>query len=220
MKSHAEALAILQGRDTCPKRKRVPKPPEPASLHPHECVVIGVDAGTACSGVSTWVRGVLVGYGEIKNLDPAAIDAAIASAELLGSVAGIPLVMVHERPPPAHVIYEGRDSSGVVGANKAIESWRNAWVRAGYTMRRFIGVQVNRWRARVLGRGWGGGVARVVVRDREQQVARVIAEAEGLSAPIGPDAAPAICIGFWGTRAGEVGKVLVPTAQRRRRRSA
>ncbi len=218
MKSHEEAMAILLGsskpNSTRARSKPKAPPPNPV-LRPIEVAVLSVDGGTASSGVSIWVIGKLAGYDEIKRLEPAAMDHAIESAALLAEAAGVPLVLVFEEPPPPHVLYEGRNAHGVVGVNRAIEVWLNAWRRKGYDRRRFIGVRESRWRSAVLGKGWGNK-PREQTRPREQAVARVIAEAEGHTKAVGPDAAPAICLGFFGSRAGEVARAVLPSASRRR----
>lgn len=177
------------------------KRPTPAPL-PWECVVLGVDTARR-SGWSVWARGALIARGELDTLDEAALRAVISRVLAGAAELGLPAVIVLEKP------YGG--SADIVAAlGAAAERWLKIWRELAVGHKgRVARVQPSRWRAAVLPE-WYPQMPREQCRTEEQRVALAIAGA----ADIGGDEAPAVCIGYWGSRAGEVGRLLSKTTQR------
>lgn len=194
------------------RRAKVAQPPP--SLRPHRCALLAVDAGKA-GGWAIYLAGKLASFGECKGYDLAAITAVVSSLETLAEIADLPMVLVLERP--ATYRHKGKRSFGtVLGMGAARGVWRAAWVSAGISERRIVDAPIATWRSRVLGKGWGGAVARETVRQHEQLVARNHVEHElgpVKAQQVGPDSAPAILIGRWGSHAPQVGKRLPITAR-------
>jgi len=182
------------------KRRRQPPAPEP-----YRAAILAVDTAEV-SGWALWQCGELVGWGEIAMMDPRANPSALKQCcEVVEGAAalGIDAVLVYEQP------FRGTNQGQWRG------NWKAAWGVAGGSSRRVVGVYPATWRARVLGRGMHAA-RREVVRPVERAVATAIAGAR--PGDIGPDAAPAICIGAWAVRAPQVGAKLPKRAKPAERR--
>ena len=195
------ALAALK-----PKRRKLPSPPP--SLVPHPCVVLAVDPGKA-AGWSIWHLDRLVDFGECSGLDYDACKAVVSAALLVAQIAWLPCVLVLEAPPVHHV---NRSFKSMLGTGENRGAWRLAWKACKQPDRRRVGVPVAKWRGAVLGRGYANGVSRELARAQEQRVADALVKQHyrGAIKPVGPDCAPAIGIGLYGTRCAEVGAALAP----------
>lgn len=196
------------------RRKRQKAPQPPPSVQPHRCALLAVDAGKE-GGWAVYVAGKLVQFGEVKGYDLTAVQAVVAGLVQLAEISSVPMVLVLERP--ATYRHAGKRSFGtVLGMGAARGVWRAAWVSAGCSERRIVDAPIATWRSRVLGKGWGGAVARETVRQHEQLIARQMVERElGVqrAAAVGPDSAPAILIGKWAAHAPQVAKRLPVTAR-------
>jgi len=176
--------------------------PSPAPL-PWECVVLGVDTARR-SGWSVFSRGHLVARGELDTLEAGAIEGVVQQAVDGAAALGLPLVLVLEKP------WGGKNVGVVTALGAAIERWERVWrALAQGHLGRVVKVGVSTWRAAVLGPEWLG-VERELVRAHEQLVARALLGVD----QVGGDEAPAVLIGYWAARAGEVGRRLSKTAQR------
>jgi hypothetical protein len=178
-------------------------------MSPHHCVVLGVDSGKA-GGWSIYAAGKLVQFGELDGFDLEAVCKVVRAALQIAEIADMPAVLVIERP--ATYRGSGKRSFGTVlgmGATRGV--WRAAWQSEGGATRRIVDAPIATWRSQVLGKGWGGRVTREQVRPVEQSMARFIVRSElgeEHAAKVGPDSAPAICIGRWGSHASQVAKRL------------
>jgi hypothetical protein len=195
------ALAALK-----PKRRKLPAPPP--SLVPHPCVVLAVDPGKA-AGWSIWYRDRLVDFGECSGLDYDACKAVVSAALLVAQLASLPTVLVLEKPPTHHAL---RSFKSMLGTGENRGAWKLAWKALKQPDRRRVLAPIPAWRGAVLGREFAGSVDRGRVRAQEQRVATSLVQRHyrGAIKPVGPDAAPAIGIGRWAARAGEVGAALAP----------
>lgn len=183
---------LAQAQRFAGKRRRKTREALPASQAAHACVVLAVDTAKN-SGVALFARGRLVTSGELqKNADAklrAFCEVAIAAAE----IAGVPCVLVLEKPP--RFVYRGRTASTMVGLGAAREAWERAWRDAGGKAARIVRVEPGPWRRAVL--GTSKHVAELEMRRAQIEI--------GTHAhAIGADEAAAVCIGVWACKAGEV----------------
>lgn len=190
--------------------KRRPRPKPPPSITPHRCVVVAVDPGERC-GWSIWIVGRLAAFGELQGYDydaaRAVIDRAHRNADL-PTEPPLPVVLVIERPFAANLT-----TAAGMGAARGV--WLAAWQGAAGAQKRVVLVYPATWRAKVLPRGCAS-MRRELVQPIEQQCARqLVAGAIGSAvcnveslADVGPDSAPAVLIGQWASKAGEVAKRL------------
>lgn len=185
--------------------RRPKRPRPPASPRPWRVVLLAVDPGSKRSGWSVWAGNLYRRSGECR-LSISAIADVVRGALDLAEKLGLPCVLVTERP----FIQKAGRSHGA--SDHAHKLWRDVWADCGGVKKRVVRVWPAVWRSAVLGRG-NGNKARDEVRPVEQKAALHLVVNYGYSpAPeglvIGPDEAPAICIGRWGTCAGEVGEAL------------
>lgn len=173
-------------------RKRAPARTAGASYSPLPCVVLAIDPGTT----SGWAVLTPEGRWQLGVLGPDARHAArllvVAIATDAVVVHGLPLVVVAERwamrwrPAGAP-----RESWG---------QWLSALDEAGVPRRRIVRVNVGRWSARLL-----GGMA--LTTEQRQSRSVLVAKARfGLD--VTHDEAAALLMALWGSRAGEVARVL------------
>lgn len=211
----APTVASL-GRPKKKKRKR------PARLDmPLDCAVLAIDAAET-SGYAMWRAGQLLSFGEVDVFGSEPGNVLDVFLRLAG-----PHVLVVERP----FMVRSNNSTGIGTADKI---WRELAKRRQFA-KRIVRVYPNTWRAAVLPRGTVGG-------KREQVRAVEMAHAQEVAAyymgfcfesTVGPDSAPAILIGKWAMRSGEVLAVLpkvkpsrqltldgVPVAKKRKARAA
>ena len=171
------------------RTRKVRKPKPAPSMVPHAAVVMSVDTAEL-SGWAITVCGKLVAYGEIDMLENVKAAIAACAESVRFGADRLPVVMVYEKP------FGGTNQGAYVGA------WKMAWRAAGGVAKRVVGVYPSTWRARVLGHG-AVGAKREQVRAMEVRAASVIA-----GRVTGPDESPAIMIGQWGARCGEVREKL------------
>jgi hypothetical protein len=167
-----------------------------ASYKPWPCLVLAADTAQR-SGYSMWLSGTLLESGEFDLVrEPFRVQVICEQALDRARAAGVKAVLVLEAP------FLGTSQGQWRGA------WRLAWAQSGGVASRVVQVHPSRWRARVLGNGMHAA-KREVARKFEQRVAEQTA-----GYPVGEDEAPAIMIGLWATRAGEVGKKLEPRSKK------
>jgi len=188
--------------------KRPKKPRRQASYRPHRCVVLAVDPGRH-AGWAIWGQGRLVQWGEVDGLDFEAVRAVVAAAVQLFALASVPCVLVLERPPVHHRGGK-RSFASLLGSGETRASWRLAWVSCRQPNTRRLTVDPQRWRDAVgIGR-----VSRETAKAAELVRARLVVQDSGAVGPVvGQESAPAILIGSWAARAGEVGAVLPQSAR-------
>ncbi|NIR31710.1 MAG: hypothetical protein GWN84_20835 [Gammaproteobacteria bacterium] len=167
------------------------RPAPPPRLHPWPVVVLAIDPGLT-SGWALWAQGRHAGSGEAQVLDVEAVARVVRGALEIAEVASMPAVLVLERA------YTGRTRH--MGPARPL--WERVWADQGGVKGRVVRVYPATWRAKVLGRGMGSA-KRAVAREAEQAVARRLARRR-----VGPDEAPAVCIGRWAVLAGELERVL------------
>lgn len=172
------------------KRTRTEAP----APQPWLCAVLAVDTATL-SGWSIRVAGRQHEFGECDTTDPTAVLEIVQWACKRAAHAGLPLVLVLERP-------WGGTLATVEGLGKARERWERAWFDMSQSPRRIVRVHVSEWRAVELGGSWVSA-PREQVRPYEQSVATIMVGQE-----VGGDEAPAILIGHWASRAARVGKAI------------
>ena len=193
---------MLQRRPGAPLRRSGSKRQPSPAPKPWECVVLGVDTARR-SGWSVWARGVLIARGEVDTLDEAALRAVISRVLAGAAELGLPAVLVLERA-------YGGNVHVVSALGAAAERWLKPWRELAIGHRgRVVREQPSGWRAAVLP-DWYPAMPREDCRKAERAFALAITGADD----IGPDEAPAVCIGYWGSRAGKVGRLLSKTAQR------
>jgi hypothetical protein len=183
------------------RRSKSKRRPSPAPL-PWECVALGVDTARR-SGWSVWARGHLIARGELDTLDEAALREVISRVLAGAAELGLPAVLVLEKP-------WGGAADLVAALGAAAERWLKPWRELAVGHRgRVVRVQPTTWRSAVLP-DWYPQMPREECRAEEQRFALALSGATD----IGGDEAPAVCIGYWGSRAGEVGRLLSKTTQR------
>lgn len=178
-----------------PKSKR-----ESAAPKPWRAVVIGVDTARN-SGWSIYACGVFSCSGELDTHHERSIRDVIEVGLTLAAMRMVPCILVLEKPWGGSV-----DVVAALGA--AREAWCHAWRElagpVGHTGKVLL-VAPSTWRAPVL----GGYYVRA---PREQCRAAEMSMAMGLRNDpdrlLGSDEAAGICIGWYGTRAPGVGKLI------------
>lgn len=163
---------------------------------PWEVVTLNIDTARV-SGWSVWARGYLIASGELDTLVEAAIRDVVARALEGAAQLGLPACIVLEKP-------WGGSPNIVAALGAARERWLRVWRELAVgNLARVVLVQPGTWRAAVL-TGWRPRMERDDCRALELAMGRALAGV----AELGGDEAPAVCIGFWSSRAGEVGKTL------------
>ena len=166
----------------------------PPAAKAWRCVILAVDPGDA-SGWSIWTNGGYKASGILEAHQRDAIPRVIEMLSEYAEDAGSPPVMVRERPFSARTI------------GPAWGMWDAAWERAFGNRRKVVKVWPSTWMSRVLGVSTKAG--KEAIRGRSIQTARTIQALAGQSMrETTHDEAAAVCIGRWGTHAGEVGKAL------------
>jgi hypothetical protein len=185
------AAAVPQSK---PKKKKK-KPKLPASLSPHNCAILCVDAGEN-SGYAAYDRATLRWFGECDVFGDGPKSVLEQFLELPG-----PHVLVVERP------FQVKFASQT-GIGTADRIWRELAGRMGFG-KRIVRVYPNEWRAVGLGKGVVGG-EREEIRKKEVELACEVVRQANLLAhfAVGPDSAPAIMMGKWASYAGRVLRVL------------
>lgn len=187
--------------------------PQP-SYAPHRCVVVAVDPGDR-AGWSIWVQGRLADFGELRGYDHEGAVKVVCAAQLLAELAevdgervSLPCVLVIERPFAANLT-----TAAGMGAMRGV--WLAAWESGRESSRRVVLVYPAVWRSKVLPKGCAS-MKRELVRPIEQRAAGLLVAGElgaKRSESVGPDSAPAVLIGQWAGRAGEVAKKLPKRAR-------
>jgi hypothetical protein len=173
--------------------KRVPE-----SWHCWRCVTVNVDVGTL-SGWSIWGLGNYVDSGELDVVaDPLGMDAVIQRAQEVAVRLGVPCVLVREKQYLGPIAGKDGRIRGRAGPGHPL--WKAAWKRCGAVQKHSVAVSANAWRGRLIG---APQLGRAVIRAREQRLAAQLA-----GRACGPDESPAVCIGHWASKAGQVGAVL------------
>jgi hypothetical protein len=176
--------------------KRAKKPKPPPSVKPWPIGILAIDCARN-SGWSLWCGGRLHSSGEITISDHAGMVYRIkaAAGDTLDSGAFGYLALV----------LGGRGANTLIGLGAARQAWEHAWREYGYPMRRIVRVEPATWRKPVLGKTRRGK------NDPPNEIKLLeMRTAEDLSTSVcvGPDEAAAICLGYYATRAGEVGAIL------------
>lgn len=156
--------------------------------------VLSVDTAEN-SGWAFWRDGTLVDSGEVDTRKSEVLDALVADFVLVAEPGERAKALVMEKP-------WGGSTPTVIGLAMARERWERAWKDSGEAMGRIVRVHPSTWRAKVIGKIHG--LKRDAIRERELQVAQRIANRIDL----GYDESAAIGIGYWGSSAGEVGRVI------------
>ena len=185
--------------------RRPKRPRPPPSPRPWKVVLLSVDPSSKRNGWSVWAAGLYRCSGECR-LSISALAEVIDYAQRLAKQLGIPCVLLTERP---FIQKQGKSHGASDHAHKL---WADVWADRGGVKKRVLRVWPSVWRPPVLGKGTGN-MERKEVRKEEQRVALHLVTNYGYNpAPgdlvIGPDEAPGIGIGRYGTHAGEVGACL------------
>ena len=191
-----------------PRRRRPKAPQRPDSITPHRCVVLAVDSGKQ-GGWSIWAEGRLVQFGELAGYDYDSVLAVVRAATQLAELGGLPCVLVLEQPATYRAGGK-RSFTTILGLGASRGVWRAAWQGARESERRIVDAPIATWRSRVLGRG-STRLTRDEVRPLEQHAARglvIVTLGPAHALKVGPDSAPAVCIGKWASHAGQVAKKL------------
>ena len=166
----------------------------PSYYTPWPCVVLGIDPGRVsgwgvmCAGEYHSAGTCRVGYDEIVHI-----------AQQVAVAAALPLIVVAEEW--GTWIGKGRSVNTLTGLRAAWRSWEEAIARCAHPKRRIVRVTPAIWRpAFNIPQHLGSDVAKErAIRAVKMQL-KVDLESH--------DAAEALCIALWGTRAAEVGAVL------------
>lgn len=179
------------------KKKSLPLP----VFRAWRCVVLALDTASK-TGWSVWSCGRLIAHGEFTLWSADGVRECIRVVDIARDAAlaqGIPWVVMSERSWGGHM---------GTGATEALGFWKFQLLNAQLPIVRIGQVYPARWRARVLPKGMHSA-KREAVRKEELKAARMIA----LRVDIGDDEAPAILIGKWATKSGEVGEMLPKNAR-------
>jgi hypothetical protein len=162
-------------------------------------VILGVDTARV-SGWSVWSAGKWIAHGELDTLNASALRSVVADALEVGQAHALPCVLVLEKPYGGNV-----NVVAALGATR--ERWLAPWRElATGNVGKVVLVSPSTWRAAVLGGAWASA-PREQVRPVEQAMAAGLVGCKpGMQ--LGGDEAAGVCIGWWGTRAGEVGRLL------------
>jgi len=206
----AQPRALSHARSSS-KSKRSSITPAP---RPWPCAVLAVDAANA-SGWSIWLRGKYDLSGELNTrLTGACADIVVLAVER-AKQEKLPLVLVLEWSS-----WQGRGIRTAQGLAAATERWLVPWRQfATGNKGRIVRVHVATWRSRVLGKDFGARAPRQDIRLAERFTASSLTVRYGARSKaqdptsFGNEEAPAICIGYWASYAGEVGKKLRPAAR-------
>ena len=179
------------------------------SIRPYAAIVIGVDPG-AQGGASIWDCGHYVTSRVVTcSLDRVLVLRRVHA--LASSIpTGIPVVMVFE----TWTAHGKINTDTLIGLGAEIGKWQERAEDFRVTCRHWQGpksvkVKVNTWRKAVI----GGTAYRNWPTDVWKRAAIQRATALTGTEPSTADEAEAILVGYWGTRAAEVGAVL-PKATR------
>lgn len=168
-------------------------------MNGNRCAILSVDPGEM-SGWALTIRGDYIKSGEVRpKRELGRVREICEYALICAGVENLPLVLVLERP------FRGRGGSA---GTSNVDTWQAAAQEAGIQVTKVVKVYTATWRAGFLGRGWGNA-PRDLARAKEREVAEDIARG-----PVGPDEAPAICIGQWASYCNEV-NVKLPRKFRR-----
>lgn len=184
--------------NSCDKRKpREKKPPLPRLDTIIQCILLTLDTANT-TGWCIRACGAIIDHGEHKLYTDDGMQKTkmvCYKLEQLEHTTGMSIVVVSER-----------SWGGVLGLGRttAFGYWLHALRGIGIPMKRIIEVYPSTWRAVALPHGMANA-KRDVVRPVEMQTALSMV-APG--AQIGSDEAPAICMGVWGEKAGEVANAL------------
>jgi len=183
----------------CNKRKPRKKKPLPSPVfRPWRCVILALDPAEL-SGFSIWDRGSFVESGEFRIYTDDGLREVIRVVEHAKAIAA------RERVP--WVAMAERSWGGYMGpaATHAVGFWTFALRNAQLARARIGFVYPSRWRARELPKGINGS-EREIVRASEAETASALVGGRA----VGGDEAPAILIGKWASKSGEVGELLPP----------
>lgn len=173
----------------------------PDVYKPHDVMVLSVDPGDKC-GAALTLRGQYVDSGHGHGYDPRFISKWICTGRDFARLAGVPLILVLEKPPMGGAAYPGRNLSGAASVIGCRKLWLSLWRQcADVKTRLHADVYPVRWRARVVGTGSGPDL-----ESRELAGAARVAHRVFVSR----DEAAAVCIGQWAARAGALGQLLHP----------
>jgi hypothetical protein len=173
----------------------------PASLTPHDCIVLAIDPGKV-SGFAIFVKGFLVWSDSARTHADRFDPASWAMSE--AREWGLPLMVVAEKWTPGGRFAGARTMAGL-GASWGL--WLAALEDAGIPKARIIRVHTQTWRAATIGGGRG------IDTQEWKRRARVRASQEAGLLVEDDNAADAICIGLWAIRSGEVGAKMPKRAK-------
>lgn len=189
-----------------PRNPRKPKPrPYPVAL---PCVIVAVDPART-SGWATFLEGKPVSWGEVDAADAPRIEAILLDACELAIKLKLPVVLVGEEWG-VHSFRGGAKE----GLGAAWGSWRFAAERLrdrGLPLveDRVMRVNVTTWR-------FAFGLAGLRSQHTKDYAIRAVKARLRLDLGKHHDAAEALLIGLWGSRAGEVGAKLPARIMRAR----
>lgn len=180
------------------------RPKPPASLVPHECVILAIDPG-AKAGAAILVRGRVTFVIPVK---PGGEAEVVRLALGTATRVDLPLVVVGEKWTTGGR-RQGEGTHGhinmLVGLGVAWGRWDLALRDACVPRSKVVRVLPRTWQSKVLD-------GRVLKRKRAEERAIAVAEAAGAAnvdgSPLTPDQAAAVCIGLWGAKAGEVAAAM------------
>lgn len=183
---------------SCNKPKpRAKKAPLPRLDAPTQCILLSLDTANT-TGWCIRVCGAIVDHGEHRlytDAGMACTHAIINNLVNLRNKTGLPIVAVSERSWGGHL---------GMGRTTAFGYWLHALRSIGVHMKRIIEVYPSTWRAVVLPPGMATA-KRDIVRAAEMEAALAMVLP---GTKLGHDEAPAIMIGAWAEKAGEVANAL------------
>jgi hypothetical protein len=206
--AEAKAAGLLT-----PKRRQK-KPAPPPSFTSHKCVVLGIDPAST-SGWSVFVDGTLVNSGVVEarhsgRQAPRAhsIQEVVRNViyRSMGNQFGIiarPAVAVAETWTTGPGDYRAT-AAMMLGLGTSWGIWERELTSFAVTgdlyfsKRNIVRVNVATWRSKLFGK----------VNVSKAEAIRYVKDQFKIARPVGHDEAEAICIGYWGTRAGEVGVAI------------
>lgn len=175
------------------------RPPIPQAFAPHDALILAIDPGKAAGAaiIDSGRPGITVVLAEaVKPGDEADIvDLAMTRARAEGRV----LMVVREKwQAGGHRM----TPSMLAGLGAAWGRWEAALLASGYPLSRVVRVYPSTWKARTIGAPRGDKSQASKTR------AKYFAE-RLLGKPLeSHDAADAVCIGVWASRAVEVGEKI------------
>jgi hypothetical protein len=175
----------------------------PPSPIPHTCLILAIDPGKRAGAALVTSTRAGTSVHDALGVRPGEERRVVESACRLADSLGLTLVVVGEKWTAGRRDRDGFMQAKVIaGLGAAWGRWEGALLGAGHPARRTLRVNSARWKGAILRLPFGAS------RDDAAFAAKTFALRRHGLAELSTDAAVAVCIAEWASRAGEVGEVL------------